>query len=63
MRRKIEEVFKLIYTGRNLATKTVGRAEKNAQKLETAIYEASKVQGKVILYKYVFDVCKFVFFC
>jgi hypothetical protein len=61
MRRKIEEVFKLIYTGRNLATKTVGRAEKNAQKLETAIYEASKVQGKVILYKYVFDVCKFVY--
>ena len=61
MRRQIEEVFKLIYTGRNLATKTVGRAEKNAQKLETAIYEASKVQGKVILYKYAFDVCKFVY--
>ena len=61
MRKQIEEVFKLIYTGRNINIKTAGRVEKNAQKLELAIYESSKIQGKTIFYKYVFNVCKFLY--
>jgi hypothetical protein len=61
MKKQIEEVFKLIYTGRNINIKTAGRVEKNAQKLELAIYESSKIQGKIIFYKYVFNVCKFLY--